>query len=274
MPRADSGGAAPDRGRRALPRSHAPPRPRRRRVRRPTRTAARRPGTWSAEALAPAWGRRCRRRAAGPGQPTAFGAYPRAMSSGQRHPAEALRRSIAGALTELLAAPADPSSDVLERPELAGMTAQCRDLGVQGRTDVDELVRLVRAPQEQLGDLPRREPGLDVLAEVERVARRREDRIDGRLSHRPMIGMVHPLVVDEQHGRVMGHDDLGLELANDTRDPLAQLERRLHLAVGLVEELDAVDADLGGRGALLPLPQLCERHRIGARIVAALVAAR
>jgi ribosome-binding ATPase YchF (GTP1/OBG family) len=41
-----------------------------------------------------------------------------------------------------------------------------RDLRVERLTDVDDLVRLVRAPQEQLGDLPRREPGLDVLARV------------------------------------------------------------------------------------------------------------
>src|SRR5918999_182322 len=173
MPRADSGGAAPDRGRRASPRSHARPRPRRRPARRPTRPAARRPGTWSAAALAPAWVRRCRLLAAALGRPTAFGVDPRVASSGQRHPAEALRRSIAGALTELLAAPPNPSRDVLERPELAGMTDHCRDLGIQGRTDVDELIRLVRAPQEELGDLPRRQPGLDVLAEVEWIARRR-----------------------------------------------------------------------------------------------------
>ena len=181
---------------------------------------------------------------------------------------------VAGALAELLAAATDPACDLVEASELAGVVAQRGDLALERRADVDQLVRLVRAPQVELGDLPRPEALVEVLAEVERVACGREDGVDGRLADGAMIGMVDPLVVDEEDGRVVGHDDLGPERPDGARDALAQAQRRLDLAVGLVEEVDALDPDLGGRRALLALAQDHESVDIGRGVVAALVAAR
>ncbi len=51
-------------------------------------------------------------------------------------------------------------------------------------------------------------------------------------------------------------------------------ERWLDLAIGLVQEVDACDADLGGRGSLLALTENDERLHVGRGIVAALVPAR
>ena len=51
-------------------------------------------------------------------------------------------------------------------------------------------------------------------------------------------------------------------------------QRWFDLPVGLVEELDPVDADLRRRGALLSLPELGKGRDVGGRVVAALVAAR
>ena len=113
-----------------------------------------------------------------------------------------------------------------------------------------------------------------MLAEVERIASGREDGVDRHLADRAMVRMVHPLVVDEQDGGVVRHDHLRPERSNRVRDPLPQAQRRLDLPVRLVEELDAVDADLGGGRSLLALPQLREGRDIGGRVVAALVAAR
>ena len=140
--------------------------------------------------------------------------------------------------------------------------------------DVDELVRLVRAPQEQLADLPGLETLGDLLGEVERVARGRKDRVDGGLADGAVVRVVDPLVVHEQHGRVVRHHHVGAELANRPGQAPAEGERRLDLAVGLVEEVDGIDADLGRRGSLLALAKLGKGRHIGVRVVAALVAAR
>jgi hypothetical protein len=86
--------------------------------------------------------------------------------------------------------------------------------------------------------------------------------------------MVDPLVVDEQDRRVVGHDDLWPIGADGPRDLLAQPQRRLHLPIRLVEEVDARHADLGRRSPLLALALHDEGVDVGRRIVAPLVAAR
>ena len=55
----------------------------------------------------------------------------------------------------------------------------------------------------------------------------------------------------------------GRSSADRVRDPLAQPQRRLHLAVGLVEEVHARDADLGRGGSLLALAQGGQRLDVG-----------
>ena len=66
---------------------------------------------------------------------------------------------VPGALTELLGRPSHPALGLVEVAELALVQRSARTLRSSVVADVDELVRLVRAPQEQLGDLPRLEPG-------------------------------------------------------------------------------------------------------------------
>ena len=87
------------------------------------------------------------------------------------------------------------------------MALESRDLLVERRSDVDQLVRLVGAPQVQLADLPGFEALVEVLSEVQRVAGGREDGVDRGQADRAVVRVVDPLVVDEEDGRVVGHDD-------------------------------------------------------------------
>src|SRR5438105_237651 len=69
----------------------------------------------------------------------------------------------------LLSRATKPPLGIGEARELALVAAQGCDLAVERVADVDQLVRLVRAPQEQLGHLPGLESGFDLLPEVERI---------------------------------------------------------------------------------------------------------
>ena len=71
----------------------------------------------------------------------------------------------------------------------------------------------------------------------------------------------------------MRHDDLRPKGADGVGDPLAKGERWLDLAVGLVEEVDARDAQLRGERALLGLAQARESADVRVGVVASLVAA-
>src|SRR5688500_9952170 len=261
--------AARDRGARTSRRSHPRPRPPGRSSPPPRLQRARPSGRSWGPGSDRAWVRGCRRRGPQGRCPGAARA-----SSGQGHPTESLGGAIARPLAELLAAAPDPARDLVEGPELAGVMPERRDLPVEGCTDVDNLVRLVGAPQEQLGDLPRSDAIVEMLAKVERVAGGGKDGIDGALADGAMIGMVDPFVVHEEHRRVMRHHDLRAEGSNGVGEALAKPERWLNLAVRLVEEIDALDPDLGRGGALLLIAQADEFMDVGVRIVGALVAAR
>ena len=86
-----------------------------------------------------------------------------------------------------------------------------------------------------------------------------------------MIGMVHPLVVHEEHRRIVSHHDLGLKSANGVGDPFAESQARLDLAIGLIQEVDTRHAELCGRSALLPLAPSGQLAWVDRGVVASLV---
>src|SRR5205823_6922403 len=96
-------------------------------------------------------------------------------SSRQHHAPKALCGPIPSTIAKLLRGTTEPALGVGEIRELALMAAKRRDLAVEGLTDVDELVRLVGAPEEHLGDLPGLQARIQMLAEVERVSGRGKD---------------------------------------------------------------------------------------------------
>ncbi len=180
---------------------------------------------------------------------------------------------IARTIAQLLGGPAKPLLGLGEVRELALMTAQSRDLAIECAADVDQLVGFVGAPQEELSYLPGLQSRIDVLPKVERVARRRKDGVNRDHPYRTVVRMVHPFVVDEQHGGIVPHDDLRLEATDGVGDPLTQPQGGLDLPVGLVQEIDSRDAELRGGGALLLLAPLAELTGVDGWVVASFVAA-
>jgi hypothetical protein len=102
-----------------------------------------------------------------------------------------------------------------------------------------------------------------VLREVERVARGGKDGIDHHRADRPMVRVVHPLVVDEEDRWIVAHHDLGSKLPDRPGDALPEPQARLHLPIRLAQEVDPGHPDLGGGGPLLLLPQGGQGRWIG-----------
>ena len=230
------------RGSRTWPRSRRPPRPRRYRSASAVGGvgSGRRPGTWSASGVGSGVGSVTQAASASSASRGRAPRRARRTSSGQRHPPEALRGAIAGALAELLAAATDPARDLVEAigtgwrgarsaAILRSMRARrCRPAGSPRSCSTGR----ARRPSTARGPPSRCSRKLSGSRAVGKTAS------TVTWPDRAMVGMVDPLVVDEQDGRVVGHDDLRAERADRVRDPLAQAQRRLDLPVRLVEEVD------------------------------------
>ena len=160
----------------------------------------------------------------------------------------------AGTELELLADGRDPTANPLVHPgrvgELALMAVQRGELALDVVGDVDGAIGPRRAHHPDLGHRPRLQPLGHQLWEGELVAGIGVDGTERGFSSGEVIGMagVDPGQVSL---RALGDDALGTHLTDDAGQVPTQVQRRLQPAVGVTEEDEVLDADLGSGGGLL-----------------------
>ncbi len=129
---------------------------------------------------------------------------------------------------------------------------------------VDPQVRPLDAADQHLAHLPRLQPLVEQLREVEAVARRRVDRGQRGLAGGQVIGMGDERVAVRAALRVLGDHQVRPEAADLAHDVAPQVEAGLQVAVRVAEVHDLADAQHVRGGALLGDAgggQLLRRHR-------------
>ena len=156
------------------------------------------------------------------------------------------------------------------------MFLQRGKLGVDRLADVHPGVGFFGTVQVEPLDVVRLEAFLQQLGEEQARPGRGEDGVRRCLGGGAVVGVVDVPVAVEHRLRVAGHDHVGLVRADEFGQLLAQGERRLELAVGVVQVDGLFDAEQVIRGVLLALAQAGEVRLVGGimrRVVGPRVAA-
>ena len=168
-----------------------------------------------------------------------------------------LRLALAHALAEFVAG----------GPHLAGVAEQGVDLAVELAADVDEVVGLAAAGEEDGVDAVVTQAGVGVTGEVVRRAGHGEGGVERDEADGAVVAMVEAAVA------VPGDEQLGLLLADDADEALAEFGRVLDEAVGPAQEDALGDAEAGRGGLLLGLAHAAQLPGPDGVVLAALVAA-
>ena len=129
---------------------------------------------------------------------------------------------------------------------------------VQRGGDVHPRIGLFRPVDVDAFDLVRFVPRCEQVGENEARLRGREDRVQRGLRGGAVVGMIDVAVAVKHALRVADDDRLGLVLADEARQFLAEREGRFQFAIGISEEDRLVDADDFVRRLLLALAQFRE----------------
>ena len=132
------------------------------------------------------------------------------------------------------------------------MAQQRLDLRLDDVADINGEVRLLGAPDEDLLHLVRLQPFVQVLREVEPVARGRIDGIDGGEAGGAVVRVVDEAVAHDELRRVVGEDSVGLDHADVSHHIAQELAAGGQLAIDVaIKKEDVLHAQHVGGGLLL-----------------------